>query len=86
MAQAGKLYLYDTQTLQQTHAVDQEGLDVFFPHGIGWTEVLDCRIAPYDAQSLEVNCDYAAHVRKLFILVTDAQVAQSTPPTDGNAD
>ena len=86
MAQAGPLYLYDTSTLAQTHEVEQEGLDVLFPEGIGWTEVLDCRIAPYDSRSIELNCEYAMGVRKLFILVTESQVAQSTPPTQAVGD
>lgn len=82
MATSGsKLYLYDTAAVARTHTVTQEGLDVFFPPGISWTEVLDCRIHPYTGKSLEENCDYATHVRKLFILVTEDQVAKSTPPS-----
>ncbi len=86
MAQSGKLFLYDTTTLAQVHAVEQDGLDVFFPPPIGWTEVLDCRIAPYDGRPIEVNCEYATHVRKSYILVTEAQVTASTPPKDASPD
>lgn len=86
MAHAGKLYLYDTKSGAQTHSPSQEGLDVMFPDGIGWTEVLDCRIAPYESKSIEANCEYAQGVRKYYILVTEAQVAKSTPPTEDAAD
>jgi hypothetical protein len=82
MAGSGKLYLYETESCTRFAEVESQGLDVFFPHSVhGWSEVLDCRIAPYDSQSLEENCEYAEHVRKLYILVTESQVAQSTPPT-----
>ena len=79
MAGTAKLYLFDTNTHQQTHEVSQDGLDVFFPAGISWSEVLDCRIAPYDARPVEENCEYAAHVRKQYILVTLEQVQRAAP-------
>lgn len=81
MAHAGTLYLYETSSVAQAFSVEQDGLDVLFPRGIGWTDVLDCRIAPYTGQSIEANCDFAIHVRKRYILVTGEQVANSTPPT-----
>lgn len=80
MAQSGQLYLYDTATVSQAHKAEQTGLDVFFPPGIGWTEVLDCRIAPYTGKSIEENCAFASHVRKSYILVTEDQVATTTLP------
>ena len=83
MATDAKLYLYETDTCAQYAEVEQEGLDVFFPPEVGgWSDVLDCRIAPYTEQSLEENCHYASHVRKFYILVTHEQVEQSTPPKD----
>lgn len=87
MAGSGKLYLYETESCTRFAEVESEGLDVFFPSAVnGWTDVLDCRISPYDSQSLEENCDYAQHVRKFYILVTESQVAQSTPPTGDDED
>lgn len=80
MNKSGELYLYDTATASQSHQVEQRGLDVFFPHGISWSEVLDCRITPYTEKSLEENCEYASQVRKSFILVTEDQVASATLP------
>ena len=81
MSANGKLHLYDTHSHQKTHDLTQEGLDVFFPEGIGWTEVLDCRITPYDKKSLEDNCNYAHHQRKSYILVTADRIERSAPPT-----
>lgn len=77
-----KLYLYETRHCSRHAQVEVEGLDVFFPDDVdNWTDVLDCRIKPYTEHSLQENCEYAVGVRKKFILVTDAQVAQEAPPT-----
>lgn len=81
MPQSDKLYLYDTASRRQADEARQDGLDVHFPAGVGWTDVLDCRTPPYDARSIDVNCEYASHVRKVYILVTEDHVVQSTPPT-----
>lgn len=87
MAHDRKLYLYETETCSQSGEAEQEGLDVFFPpHVDGWPDVLDCRIPPYTERSLEENCEYASHVRKYYILVTEAQVKKSTPPTEATED
>jgi len=77
-----QLYLFDTTTDEQIAEVESEGLDVFFPSGIGWTQVLDCRIPPYTEKSIEENCHIAEHVRKEYILVTDDQIRDETPPGD----
>lgn len=83
MASDGKLYLYETSTAAKFAEVESQGLDVFFPDEVrGWADVLDCRIAPYDGKSIEENCEYAIHVRKFYILVTEQQVEQSTPPKE----
>ncbi len=78
---SGTLYLFDTATVEQIAEVDTSGLDVLFPEGIGWTEVLDCRIPPYTENSIEENCHLAEHVRKQFILVTEDQIKDETPPS-----
>ena len=76
------LYLYETRHCTRHGEAQVEGLDVFFPDDVdNWTDVLDCRIAPYTEYSLQENCEYAVGVRKKFILVTEAQVAQEGPPT-----
>ena len=83
MATTGTLYLYETSSGEQYAEVEQDGLDVYFPSEVrGWSDVLDCRIPPYDGKSIEENCEYAIHVRKFYILVTEAQVEQSTPPKE----
>lgn len=76
------LLLFDTTSTDQVAEVEQEGLDVFFPPGITWSDVLDCRIPPYDDRSVEENCEYALHVRKWYILVTAENVSRSTPQLD----
>lgn len=82
MAESSKrLYLFDTATVEQIAEVESAGLDVLFPDSIGWTQVLDCRIPPYTDKSIEENCHIAEHVRKQFILVTDSQIQDETPPT-----
>lgn len=75
---ATKLYLYETRTCRQFAEVEADGLDVFFPQSVrGWPDVLDCRIAPYDDRTLEENCEYAAHVRKFYILIREDQLPQT---------
>lgn len=68
MSSEGKLRLIDVSDFQQV-VVRSEGLDVFFPDGILWGDVLDCRIPPYAAQSVEDNCNFAHHVHKTFVLM-----------------
>ncbi|MBA2662821.1 MAG: hypothetical protein H0U74_11030 [Bradymonadaceae bacterium] len=80
-----QLYLYETTSCTQRAKAQATGLDVYFPPEIaGWTDVLDCREAPYTERSLEENCAYALHVRKRFILVSHSQIAQETPPTQAS--
>lgn len=77
------LYLYDASTGEQLDTVERSGLDVFFPPQVaGWTDVLDCREAPYTEQSIADNCAYALRVHKKFILVEGSQIAQETPPLE----
>lgn len=79
---SAKLFLYSTADGSRHAEVQAAGLDVYFPPDVrGWSDVLDCRIPPYDSQSIEKNCEFATHVRKYYILVTDKQVALQTPPT-----
>jgi hypothetical protein len=83
MSESGTFYLYDSETHQQVAEVEAEGLDLFFPDFVdGWTDVLDCRITPYNSNSIEENCHIAEHVRKPFILVTPAQAKAEAPIAD----
>lgn len=78
MAKNGKLLLFETQTCEKFAEVESEGLDVFFPTAVrGWSDVLDCRIAPYDARSIEENCEFALGCRKFYILVHASQVTET---------
>lgn len=83
-AKAKGLLLFDTHTTAEVASVDQQGLDVFFPPEITWSDVLDCRIPPYDDRSVEENCAYAVGVRKAYILVTAENVSRSTPQLDAD--
>ena len=75
-----KVYLYETDSCRQYASVQVVGLDIYFPSRVaGWTDVLDCREEPYTERSLAENCSYAVHVRKKYILVGEAQIAQETP-------
>lgn len=77
-----QLHLYRASNHQHVGSVATRGLDVIFgPDILGWTDVLDCRMDPYKSRTIAENCDYATHVRKLYILVGAAQVAQETVPT-----
>lgn len=64
-----KLVLVEVGTMQEFQDVTSAGLDVNFPAGICWSDVLDCRIAPYAERTVEENCDFADHVHKTFILI-----------------
>jgi len=81
MTTSDNLLLFDVDTQSQVSEVQSSMTDVFFDPPIGWTEVLDCRISPYDQRSLEENCDFAKGVHKKFILITHDQVV-TTPTTD----
>ena len=73
------LFLYRSENGERFSEVSASALDVHFPTGIRWTDVLDCRISPYTAQPLEEICEFAQHVNKPYILVTSDQVTASTP-------
>lgn len=77
------LHLFDCRTAKEFGQVESTGLDVYFPPEVaGWTDVLDCREAPYTERSIAENCTYALHVHKKYILVEEAQIAQENPPLD----
>lgn len=83
MSESGTFFLYDSETHDRVAEVDSEGLDLFFPEFVdGWTDVLDCRIAPYSSKSIEENCDFAEHVRKPYILVSPNQAEAEKPIGD----
>ncbi len=64
--------LYTAITGERFGAAEVQNIDVFFPEGVrGWSDVLDCRIEPYDAQSIEENCQLAVGVHKKFILIRE---------------
>ena len=74
----GKLFLYDVKTKERVAAVETHGLDVVFPPEIhGWSDVLDCRPAPYPSKTLEENCEFAYGVHKKVILVSAAQLSEA---------
>lgn len=76
------LHLFDTETFEKVATVQTQGLDVIFPEFVrGWSDVLDSRIAPYTEQSIEEICNFAHHVHKKFILVTDAQASKNKLPS-----
>lgn len=75
-------FLFDSTSVEEIAEVTSSGLDVYFPEGIGWPEVLDCRIPPYTEKSIEENCHFADHVRKPYILVTADQRRDETRPSD----
>lgn len=73
------LFLYTSKTGEQFASVTATPMDVKFPPGIRWTDVLDCRISPFTTQPLEEVCEFAQHVNKPYILVTGTQITDSTP-------
>lgn len=83
--QNSKLFLYESATQSRFDEATLQGQDVFFPASVrGWSDVLDCRPEPYNAQSLEENCHLAEHVHKKYILVSQAQLDKQRPPRDGD--
>ncbi|QED27285.1 hypothetical protein FRD01_08520 [Microvenator marinus] len=62
------LKLYDALQVSHVADVKTSGLDVLFPQGITWSEVLDCRITPFSDQTVEENCEFATEVHKFYIL------------------
>jgi hypothetical protein len=75
-----KLYLYTTEDCARFGEARGRGGDVEFPPGVhDWTDVLDCRHAPYTDKSLAENCEIAHHVRKHYILVGEEQISKETP-------
>ena len=68
-----KLFLFDSASGQEVAEAKSNGLDVEFPAGIRWSDVLDCRIEPYTSRTLEENVAFAAGVHKAFILVKESQ-------------
>ncbi len=82
-ANSDELLLIDVHTGSTLAEVETSGLDVFFPAGIGWTEVLDGRIAPYTEQAIEDVCHFAEHCRKEYVLVGRSQLNQvEVEPTE----
>jgi len=71
------LFLYDTSSFQEYAQAQSSGLDVTFPPRITWSDVLDCRIAPYTERSIDENCTFALGVHKAYILISAAQVEPS---------
>jgi len=63
------LELFETTNYGSVARVRATGLDVAFPDGITWSEVLDCRIEPFSSKSVEENCMFAHHVHKFYILM-----------------
>jgi hypothetical protein len=75
-----KLYLYDTEDCTRFSEAFGRGSEVNFPPTVhSWTDVLDCRHAPYTGKSLAENCEIAHHVRKKYILVEEAQISKENP-------
>ena len=75
-----ELLLFNASNADEVGPVQSTGLDVYFPdHVGGWSDVLDCREAPYTERSIAENCAFARRVHKKFILVEAAQVAQEKP-------
>jgi len=72
MSSANDLVLVSSGTMETLDTVKAEGLDVFLPeYTLGWSLVLDCRIAPYNTQELESLCAFAKGVRKDFLLLNE---------------
>lgn len=70
-----ELLIVDTDTAETVGRAELDDRDVVFPEGIdGWTAVLDARHPPYADRTLEENCEYAAHVRKPYLLVCDTDL------------
>jgi len=75
-----ELILIDSETEREAGRAELDGNDVIFPDEFhGWTDVMDCRHAPYTDQSLEENCHIASHVRKPYILITSDQFEVDEP-------
>lgn len=78
MTPSSNLELFDTTSLSSVAQVRATGLDVAFPDGITWSEVMDCRIEPYTSKTIEENCIFALGVHKFYILVAaSADVSQN---------
>ena len=70
-----RLFLFDVSTHEQVAEIEYDNLDVYFPAGVhGWSDVLDCRPEPYDAKSVDENCEFAHHVAKKYILVPESSL------------
>jgi hypothetical protein len=73
-------YLFNTEDCTRAGSAAGHAGDIEFPASVGgWTEVMDCRHAPYTDKSLAENCDIASHVRKKYILVDEAQLSNEHP-------
>ncbi|AWV88364.1 hypothetical protein [Bradymonas sediminis] len=75
-------YLFKSEDATRAETAVGHGSDVEFPATIGgWTEVLDCRHTPYTEKSIAENCEFAQTVRKVYILVNEAQLSKEQHPS-----
>lgn len=73
-------YLFKAEDASRAGHANGHAGDVDFPTSVGgWTEVLDCRHTPYTEQTIAENCEFALGVRKVYILVNEAQLSKEHP-------
>lgn len=69
----GTLRVYDTHNQLVGEAEETPSKDIVFPReDIRWTWVLDARHPPYDSMDRAELIHRAEHVRKLYVLVSEA--------------
>ena len=79
-ANSTDLVLIDVHSGDIFAEVEATNIDVFFPSGIQWTDVLDGRITPYTEQAIEDVCHFAEHCRKDYVLAKRSQLNQVEAP------